>query len=100
MKKSEFLTKACKYIASNRIRQGAVRRLIMELAVNGYCRPVWRIRQNYSEHTGQVIGALEMLGIQKQGTCVNGVNICRGYLIQNDASRGGKLGTIIKLNFE
>lgn len=100
MKQQEFLTKACKAIAANQIPGGVVRRLIMEIAVNGFCRPVWQISRNYSEHTGQVIAYLEDLGIRQQGTCVNGVNIRKGYLIQNDAPRGGKLGTIIKVNFE
>jgi hypothetical protein len=100
MKQQEFLTKACKAIAANKIKSGAERRLIVEIAANGFCRPVWQISKNYSDHTMQVIGALESLGIQKQGTCINGVNIRRGYLIQNDAPRGGKLGTIIKVTFE
>ena len=100
MKRQEFLTKACKAIATNKVRSGAVRRLIMEIAVNGSCRPVWQLSRSYSEHTAEVINVLEMLGINKQGTCLNGVNIRKGYLIQNDAPRGGKLGTIIKVNFE
>ncbi len=100
MKQQEFLTKACKAIAANKISSGAVRRLIVEIAANGYCRPVWQISKNYSEHTGEVIRALESLGIQQQGTCINGVNVRRGYLLENDAPRGGKLGTIIKVNFE
>lgn len=100
MKQQEFLTKACKAIAANKIGSGAVRRLIMEIAVNGMCRPVWQITRKYSEHTGEVVAALEMLGIRQQGTCIDGVNIRKGYLFQNDAPRGGKLGTIIKVNFE
>ena len=43
MKQQEFLTKACKAIAANNIKSRAVRRLVMELAVNGECRPVWQI---------------------------------------------------------
>lgn len=100
MKQQEFLTKACKAIAANQIGSGAVRRLIIEIAANGQCRPVWQISRNYSEHTSEVIRALESLGIQQQGMCINGVNVRKGYLIENDAPRGGKLGTIIKVNFE
>ena len=100
MKQQEFLTKACKAIAANKIHSGAVRRLIMTIAVNGCCRPVWQVSRNYSEHTNEVIMALENLGIKQQGACVDGVNIYKGYLIQNDAPKGGKLGTIIKVNFE
>lgn len=100
MKQSAFITKLAKAIAANEIRPGAIRRLLMEVASTGTCRPCWEIRRAYSDHTNEVIVCLENLGIYKQGTHVNGVNIRKGWLLKNDAPRGGKCGNIIVINFD
>ena len=100
MRQSAFITKLAKAIAANEIRPGVIRRLLMEVASTGTCRPCWEIKRAYSDHTSEVITCLERLGIQKQGTCINGVNIRRGWLLKNDAPRGGKCGNIIAVNFE
>jgi hypothetical protein len=100
MKQSAFITKLAKAIAANEIPSGVIRRLLMEVASTGTCRPCWELKRSYSDHTQQVINYLESLGVQKQGTCINGVNIRRGWLLKNDAPRGGKCGNIIVINFD
>lgn len=100
MKQAAFITKLAKAIANNEVCSGPIRRLLMEVASTGKCRPCWMISRAYSDHTEQVIAYLEKLGIQKQGTCINGVNIRKGWLLKNDAPRGGKLGNIVCVNFE
>ena len=100
MKQAAFITKLAKAIAANEIRSGAIRRLLMEVASTGTCRPCWEIKRAYSDHTAEVLAYLEQLGIFKQGTCVNGVNVRRGWLLKNDAPRGGKCGNIVEINFD
>jgi hypothetical protein len=99
MKKVQFMNKACKAIAANKI-QGATKMLILEIVVNGYCRPVWQLSRSYHDSTQSVKSALESLGIFEQGTSIEGLDVRKGYLVKNDAPRGGKLGTLIEVNFE
>ena len=100
MKKSEFITTVCKAIAKNEIKGFSVRALMMDLASSGACRPCWEICRAYSDHTQEVIRILERHGIHQQGRSIEGVNIRAGWVLKNDAARGGKCGNIIFVNFE
>lgn len=99
MKREEFLTKACKAIAANEVK-GNARRLLAELAVNGFCRPVAAVSRGYSDSTDRVLEALQQLGMPECQPSRKGNYFNTGWYLQNDAPRGGKLGTIIKVNFD
>lgn len=98
MKEKEFLTKVCKAIAANEIK-GNARMLLAELAVKGYCRPVIAVSRGYSDSTDKVLEALQRLGMPECLPSKKGNYFATGWYVQNDAPRGGKLGTIIKVNF-
>ena len=100
MKQATFVTKVAKAIADNEIRTTAARRLMMQLASTGECRPCWEVSRAYSDHTEQILAICEKLGMWKQGTCRNGENIRKGWLLKNDAPRGGKCGNIIVVKFD
>lgn len=99
MKQSEFLTKVCKAIASNEVK-GNARMLLAELAVKGQCRPVSAISRGYSDSTAAVLKILEVLGVPECLPSKKGNYFATGWYVLNDAPRGGKLGTIIKINFD
>lgn len=98
MKQTEFLTKVCKAIANNEIK-GNARMLLAELAVKGSCRPVTAVSRGYSDSTSKVLKALQQLGMPECLPSRKGNYFDTGWYIENDAPRGGKLGTIIKINF-
>jgi hypothetical protein len=99
MKQSEFLTIVCKAIANNEIK-GNARMLLAELAVKGACRPVAAVSRGYSDSTDKVLEALQQCGMPECLPSKKGNYFATGWYVQNDAPRGGKLGTIIKINFE
>lgn len=99
MKQSEFLTKVCKAIANNEIK-GNARMLLAELAVKGFCRPVTPNSRSYSDSTAAVLNALQTLGMPECLPSKKGNYFATGWYVQNDAPRGGKLGTIININFD
>lgn len=98
MKQAEFLTKVCKAVAANEIK-GNARMLLAELAVKGQCRPVVAVSRGYSDSTAAVLKALEALGMPECMPSKNGNCFATGWHVENDAPRGGKCGTIIKINF-
>lgn len=99
MKKAVFQTAVCKIIANNKIK-GNARSLLLELAVNGQVRPVEERKQSYSDSTETLIQALQEIGMPECKASRNGNYYNEGYFIVNDAPRGGKLGNILKINFE
>lgn len=98
MKHSEFLTKICKAIAENKIK-GNARLLCVQLAASGCCRPVFARSRSYSDNTENVLNALREIGLPECLPSRRGNYSAPGWYIQNDAPRGGKLGTIIHINF-
>lgn len=99
MKKAEFLTKVCKMVAANEIK-GNARELLVELAINGECRPVKPLSRSYSDSTHAIIEALKALNIPECLPSKRGNYFAEGYYMVNDAPKGGKLGNIIKINFQ
>lgn len=99
MKQSILITKIAKAIANNEVKSSAVRRLLMEIASTGKCRPCWQVSRAYSDHTDQVIVVLQQLGVAECKPSKKGNFFNIGYYIENDSPRGGKLGNIIRINF-
>jgi hypothetical protein len=99
MKKSSFQTKVCKLIAENEVK-GRARDLLLELAVNGFCRPVINNSRSYNDVTKTIISVIEKIGIPECTPSKKGNYFNQGYYIINDAPKGGKLGDILKINFE
>ena len=81
-------------IAENRVK-GNAREALLKLAANGRCRPVHKISRSYSDCTNAILSALHEMNI---GVALTKYG--RGYYFTNDAPRGGKLGTILNINFE
>jgi hypothetical protein len=56
--------------------------------------------RSYSDNTEDVLNALREIGLPECTPSKNGNYFRPGWYIQNDAPRGGKLGTVIHINWE
>jgi hypothetical protein len=99
MKKTKFQTAVCKMIANNAVR-GRAREALLELAVNGQTRPVTQNSRSYSDCTEAVLEALQQIGMPECLPSHKGNYFRPGWYVINDAPRGGKLGQVIRINFD
>ena len=108
MTQENFLTEVAKAIASNKIK-GSCRQKLLMIALSGRVHTCDAMKKKYNDKTDEVIRIIETLGIQQAhrdiktlGKELNELNFWdfgKGWYKINDAPRGGKLGTIIGINF-
>ena len=109
MKQEKFITEVAKAIASNKVK-GSCRKKLLQLALSGRVHTCDAMSKSYNDHTEKIIKIIEELGVKqarrhkstfgKEITELHWLDFDKGWYQINDAPRGGKLGTIIGINFE
>lgn len=73
--------------------------MLLDLLYKGNCRPTESSRNGVDDRTAEVIAILEEIGCKECAVSRRGNYKGFGYIIGNDAPRGGQAGNFIMIHF-
>lgn len=98
MKREQFQKMIAGKIATTKVN-AKIFPMLINLLYRGECRPTESNRNGIDDRSAEIIAILEEIGCTECELSRRGNYKGFGYIIGNDAPRGGKAGNFIKINF-